>query len=72
MAAESSLKLWVKKICRKLYLAQNLKYLREKNGETQKDIANMLFVTEMTISRYENGECEPNLQKVVDLAFHYL
>ncbi|MCR2049529.1 helix-turn-helix domain-containing protein [Acetatifactor muris] len=55
----------------KLYLAQNLKYLREKNGETQKDIANMLFVTEMTISRYEKGECEPNLQKVVDLAFHF-
>ena len=54
-----------------MYLAQNLKYLREKNGETQKDIANMLFVTEMTISRYEKGECEPNLQKVVDLAFHF-
>lgn len=31
----------------------------------------MLFVTEMTISRYEKGECEPNLQKVVDLAFHF-
>ena len=54
-----------------MYLAQNLKYLREKNGETQKDIANMLFVTEMTISRYEKGECEPNLQKVVVLAFHF-
>lgn len=54
-----------------MYLAQNLKYLREKNGETRKDIANMLSVSEMTIGRYEKGACEPNLQKVIDLAFHF-
>ena len=27
-----------------MYLAENLKYLREKNGETQKDISNLLSV----------------------------
>lgn len=54
-----------------MYLAQNLQYLREKNGETRKDIANMLSVSEMTIGRYEKGACEPNLQKVIDLAFHF-
>ncbi len=59
-----------------MYLAENLKYLREKNGETQKDISKLLSVTgygysEMTVSRYENGECEPELQKVIILAEHF-
>ncbi len=59
-----------------MYLAQNLKYLREKNGETQKDISKLLSVTgygysEMTVSRYENGECEPELRKVIILAEHF-
>ena len=57
-----------------MYLAENLKYLREKNGETQKDISKLLSVTgygysEMTVSRY--GECEPELQKVIILAEHF-
>lgn len=59
-----------------MYLAQNLKYLRKKNGETQKDISKLLSVTgygfsEMTVSRYESGECEPELKKVILLAEHY-
>lgn len=59
-----------------MYLAQNLRYLREKNGETQKDISKLLPVTgygysEMTVSRYESGECEPELQKVILLAEHF-
>ena len=59
-----------------MYLAQNLKYLRERNGETQKDIAKILACvgygySEMTVSRYENGECEPELKKVIMLAEHF-
>ena len=59
-----------------MYLAENLKYLRQKKGETQKDISRLLSVagygySEMTVSRYENGECEPELQKVIILAEHF-
>ena len=59
-----------------MYLAENLKYLRQKKGETQKDISRLLSVdgygySEMTVRRYENGECEPELQKVIILAEHF-
>ena len=59
-----------------MYLAENLKYLRQKKGETQKDISRLLSVagygySEMTVSRYENGKCEPELQKVIILAEHF-
>ncbi len=59
-----------------MYLAQNLRYLRERNGETQKDISELLSVTgygysEMAVSSLESGECEPELQKVVLLANHF-
>ena len=54
-----------------MYIAQNLKYLRERKGETQKDISSLLNVSEMTISRYENGENEPDLKNVVVLANHF-
>jgi transcriptional regulator with XRE-family HTH domain len=54
-----------------LYLAQNLKYLRNKAGETQGDIAKLLGVSEMTISRYESGENEPDLKKLVVIAQHF-
>lgn len=59
-----------------MYLAENLKYLREKNGETRNDISRLLSTTgygfsEMTVRRYENGESEPELGKVIMLAEHY-
>lgn len=59
-----------------MYLAENLKYLREKNGETRNDISRLLSTTgygfsEMTVRRYENGESEPELGKVIILAEHY-
>ena len=54
-----------------MYLAQNLKYLRTKAGEKQKDIAELLGVSEMTVSRYESGENEPELIKVLKISKHY-
>lgn len=54
-----------------MYLAQNIKYLRERKGETQKDISSLLKVSEMTISRYESGENEPELKRIVALANHF-
>lgn len=55
----------------KLYLAKNMKVLRLRAGETQKSIANLLGVSEMTISRYESGENEPDLKSMVALSEHY-
>lgn len=54
-----------------MFLAQNLKYLRSKAGEKQKDIAELLGVSEMTVSRYESGENEPELSKVLMISKHY-
>ena len=47
-----------------------------KKGETQKDISKLLSVigygfSEMSVSRYESGECEPELKKVILLAEHF-
>lgn len=44
-----------------MYLAQNLRYLRERGGETQNDIANLLSLSKQTVSAYEKGEIKPNI-----------
>ena len=41
-----------------MFFAQNLKYLREQARESRKDIAYILSVSEMTISRYESQRKE--------------
>lgn len=54
-----------------MYFAQNLKYLRECKGETQKDIAEVLSVSKQTASVYEKGEIEPDIAKLIMLADHF-
>lgn len=54
-----------------MYLAQNLRYLRERRGEAQKDIADLLGVPKTTMSSYENGYIEPNIEKLILLAEHF-
>lgn len=54
-----------------MYLAQNLKYLRERNGELQKDMCELLGVTEATMSKYESGYIEPDIEKLILLAEHF-
>lgn len=54
-----------------MYLAQNLKYMRSKTREKQRDIAELLGVSEMTVSRYESGENEPELEKILIISKHY-
>lgn len=54
-----------------MYLAQNLKYLRERRGEAQKDIAELLGVPKTIMSSYENGYTEPNIEKLILLAEHF-
>lgn len=54
-----------------MYLPQNIKYLREKKGEMQKDIAELLSVSKQTASVYEKGEIEPDIAKLIMLADHF-
>lgn len=54
-----------------MFLAQNLKYLRNRNDEQQKELAEMVNVTAATICKYENGDVEPNLNTLVMLAKHF-
>lgn len=54
-----------------MYLPQNIKYLREKKGEMQKDIADLLSVSKQTASVYEKGEIEPDIAKLIMLADHF-
>lgn len=46
-------------------LANNLKYYREKAGFTQEQVANELRITRQSISRWENGKSNPDLDNLV-------
>ncbi|WP_168166228.1 helix-turn-helix transcriptional regulator [Aerococcus sp. HMSC035B07] len=53
-------------------MAENLKFLREKNNYYQKDIAKKLNrKTNSTISDWENGKYAPSLDVVEELAAIY-
>lgn len=56
---------------KRMYFAQNLKFLREKIGESLVGVARRFKVSYMTISRYENGECQPSLEMLINLADFY-
>ena len=49
-------------------LAKNLKYYRIQKGMSQESLAAKIFVTRQTISNYENGKSEPNLDTISKLA----
>lgn len=51
-----------------VYLAQNLKYLREKKGFTQQEFAGVLGVKQRTISSWEYQSRTPDLETIVKLA----
>ena len=43
---------------------ENLKFAREKNNMTQKEIADIIGVAKSTYSLYESGNREPNVQTI--------
>jgi transcriptional regulator with XRE-family HTH domain len=49
-------------------LGEKIKALRIEKGMTQKDLADKLFVTAQAVSRWENGEVEPSISTVVEMA----
>ena len=55
----------------KTKFAQNLTRLRKKAGETQRDLGDVLGISDKTVSKWETGESEPGLDLVVTLAKRY-
>ena len=49
-------------------IGKNIKEYREKNKMTQKEISDILGVEPGTISKYENGTIEPNIESLKKLA----
>lgn len=45
-----------------------IKELRSANGMTQKDLADKLYVTAQAVSRWENGEVEPSISTIGEIA----
>ena len=45
-----------------------LKILRKKNRITQRDLANALHISQTSVSKYERGESEPDLEMVIKMA----
>lgn len=54
-----------------MILNERLKNLRLKNGVTQKDIANNIGVTSVSVQRFEYGTAKPKLDTVIKLADYF-
>lgn len=49
-------------------LSKNIKGLRTQKGLTQKELADKLHVTSQAVSRWENGEVEPSVSTIGEMA----
>lgn len=49
-------------------ISKNIKQIRIKNNMTQEDLAEALFVTRQTISNYENGKSNPDIETILKIA----
>jgi len=49
-------------------IGSNIKRLRLERGMTQKNLADMLFVSAQAVSRWENNEVEPSLGTITEMA----
>ncbi len=54
-----------------LYLAQNLKYLRERKGISQNEIAKVFEIGQPTVGNWEAGRREPDLKTIIQLAEYF-
>lgn len=50
---------------------ERLKKLRQKNNLTQKELANILGVSQGSYANWENGKREPNLNRLRDIAIYF-
>lgn len=54
-----------------MYLAQNLKYLREQKGFNQRDFSADLGLSRATIGNWETGERTPDIKMIIRLAEYF-
>lgn len=52
-------------------MVKNLRELRRKCGMTQKELGNVVGLTQQTINKYENGNAEPNIRTLIALADYF-
>ncbi|MBQ5897153.1 MAG: helix-turn-helix transcriptional regulator [Oscillospiraceae bacterium] len=45
-----------------------LKILRKKNRITQKELAEALHISQTSVSKYERGESEPDLEMIIKMS----
>ncbi len=50
---------------------ENIKIYREKFGYSQKELSNMLSISERTLKRYEAGDSEPTISILINLSKIY-
>ncbi len=49
-------------------VSKNIKQIRQKNNMTQEELAEALFVTRQTISNYETGKSNPDIDTIIKIA----
>lgn len=49
-------------------ISDNIKKLRKQKGLTQKELADLLHVTSQAVSRWENGDVEPSVETIGNMA----
>ncbi|MBK9458940.1 MAG: helix-turn-helix transcriptional regulator [Sphingobacteriales bacterium] len=54
-----------------MFIARNLKYLRNKFSKKQPELARLLNVTQSTYSSYENERMQPNIANIILLADYF-
>ena len=52
-------------------LSENLQRLRKEKGLSQEDVAQKLFVSRQSVSKWENGNAEPGVENLMALAKLY-
>jgi transcriptional regulator with XRE-family HTH domain len=51
-----------------LYLPENIAYLRKRNKMTQRELSNRMLVTRSTVSKWESGTYEPEINSLKRLS----
>ena len=52
-------------------MLKNLRFLREKHSVTQKQLADVIGVSQQSINKYENHNIEPDLQTLMHIADYF-
>lgn len=54
-----------------MYLAKNIRFLRDIRGMTQAELAEITDVTDKAVSTWENGACQPRMGVIEILCNHF-